>query len=164
MIKLNKPIILGFIAVIALLLVFIQTNNEKTINLATAQIIKETAKPIGNISHNTVKADININAIIDSSEKLDNGNLVVKFHHNSAKEEPVSVIGNVRHELSKSTAKPNEEVTLTVYSWSTEYFEIKIGAHSSQFGFRRKTESLDNDEPVLKELAKQKINKNDVVL
>ncbi len=98
----------------------------------------QQAKPLGNIPHQTVKSDATINAIIDSSQKLDSGNLVVKFHHTSSKEEPVSVIGAVRYQLSKPTAQPNEEITLTVFDWSTEYFEIKVGKESSVMGFGRK--------------------------
>ncbi len=96
------------------------------------------ARPLGSISFQSVKSDSSINAVIDSSQKLDSGNLLVKFHHNSAKEEPVTIIGNVRYELSKNIAKPNEIITLTVFGWSTEYSEIKVGATSSIVGFGRK--------------------------
>ena len=53
---------------------------------------------------------------------------------------------------------------MTVFDWPTEYFEIKVGSKTNMFGFGKKTESLDNDEPVLKELTRQGIDKNDVVL
>jgi len=46
-------------------------------------------------------------------------------------------IGNVRYELSKTSAKPNEQITLTVFDWSTEYFQIKVGRNSSVMGFGR---------------------------
>ncbi len=121
----KKIMLLGIILALLLIGCSSREGIEKTI----------TAQAIGNISYEKVKSDATINAIIDSSQKLDNGNLIVKFHHNSNKEEPISIIGNVRYELSKTTAKPNEEVTLTVFDWSTEYFEIKIGKDSSITGF-----------------------------
>lgn len=115
------------------------------------------------ISFQQVKSDPQIKAVIDSSKKV-NGNLEVTFHHNSQKAEPVSLTGAVNYKLSKALAQPGEKITLTVYNWTSEYFEIKVGANSDHFAFGKKTESLDNDEPVLKELQKQGINKADVVL
>ena len=138
--KINKPIIfaLELIIVLGLLLLVGCSSQKLSGDAITAKAAALPAAPIGNISYEKVKSDATINAIIDSAQKLDNGNLLVKFHHNSNKEEPISVIGNVRYELSKTTAKPNEEITLTVFDWSTEYFEIKIGKESSITGFGKK--------------------------
>lgn len=153
-------LIITFVSIVlAIIFIFAVINSNNSINNQS----KVSSGPAIAIGYKQIKTDSQIKTVIDSSD-LNDGNLIVKFHHNSTQKEPISVTGHVNYQLSQTTASPKEIVTLTVFNWSTEYFEIKIGSQSDKFGFGNQAESLDNDTAVLKEFVKQGINKVDVVL
>ncbi len=159
----KKIIVFGII--LALLLIGCSSQKpagEAITAQAIAGVQKQSAPPvIGDISYKEAQKDASINAVIDSSQKIGN-DLAVSLSHSSSKDEQVTVTGHVKYELDKKTAKPGEAISLKVNDWSTEYFELQVG--EDKFSFGKKSESLDTDEPVLKELQRQGIDKKDVVL
>jgi len=86
------------------------------------------------ISYEQIEYDSDINTTILSSELVGN-DLILKFYHNSDKAQPIYITADVDYELSKTLAESKEIVTLAVYNWSNEYFELQIGSGSDVFAF-----------------------------
>ncbi|MCD6547486.1 MAG: hypothetical protein J7K22_02950, partial [Nanoarchaeota archaeon] len=99
--------------------------------------------------------------VVDSAEIKDN-NLVIVFEHNSTNDEQFFVIGNVTYGFTKNPAPPNENVTLTIYNWNYEYFELQVGEKNPEaFAFGNK--QVENETLVVRDSKGNKINADIVI-
>jgi len=109
------------------------------IQYSFVKVQEENVSAIQNMSsekyYEKIKDDENFDVkILSTSWK--NDNFVIVFSHNSTKEEPFYIIGNVTYGFSKYPAPPNENITLTIYKWDGSRFELQVGNQSEVFVFQ----------------------------
>ncbi|MFH1850208.1 MAG: CARDB domain-containing protein [archaeon] len=85
-------------------------------------------------SHNKLKDDPEFDVTVHTKSIAD-GNLYVEFSHNSGQVQPISVLGDIRYVISHQRSRGYENVSLTVFDYEGQYFEIKVGAGSEIIGF-----------------------------
>jgi len=131
--------------------------NESEFNI-TVEVDEGTVVEIDNIDYNVelvvtkelyerfekLQDDPDFDVVVDSSEIVD-GNLVVVFHHTSSSLEPIRIEGRVNYDLSKTQAGKDEQVTLTVFNYQDEFFELVVGEDSERIGFGKKPIQFDRD-------------------
>ena len=102
---------------------------ENKTNLTTSNLTTPSEK-----IYRKIKDDKNFDVSINQAE-FNGSNLVIVFSHNSTKEQPFYIIGNVTYGFSKNPAPPNENITLTIYNWDGSKFLLQVGNQSEVFEF-----------------------------
>ncbi|UCD20918.1 MAG: hypothetical protein JSW08_04085, partial [archaeon] len=89
-----------------------------------------------------IQDDPNFDVFINSSF-LEENNLFVIFYHDSPEAQKIRVNGSVDFNLDKEISLQNEFVTLIVYNYNNEYFELAVGNETEILVFGEEPPSFE---------------------
>ena len=75
--------------------------------------------------YNKLENDPDFDVVIESTI-LENSTLKVIFHHTSEVQRNITVFGDVNYTLSTSSVEGYQNVTLNVYNWAEQYFQLIV--------------------------------------